>query len=320
MILIISSPDDAHLPFVTKHLTSEFVIIDPGMVLDGKGLSYSFSPELEIVYNGQPLKDVKSVWLRKPRLAADLTMHTPPGYEDYARSAVQRHFEQLYVLFEDAFWLSDYYAVRRASNKVMQLLFARKVGFKVPHSMFTSDPNAAKKFINKHQQIITKTVSTKWPIVDGKSRAFFTTRICSEQTIDLDGLHLAPAIFQQIIEPLFDVRVTIVGGKVFAAKVILSDATDPMVIDWRIGHAQGRGRLLFEPYELPPDIAQNCLKLTKRLGLSFGAIDLICDRNGQLWFLEINPNGQWAFVEEVTGQPIGETLAYLLECGEDNNH
>jgi glutathione synthase/RimK-type ligase-like ATP-grasp enzyme len=53
--------------------------------------------------------------------------------------------------------------------------------------------------------------------------------------------------------------------------------------------------------------------MTRALGLKFSAIDLVVDVHGDVWFLELNPNGQWGFVELATGQPIGAAMAALLE-------
>lgn len=313
MILIISSPDDAHIPFVTKHLKDEYIVLDPSMILGGKGLTYEFRPELRVIYNGKPLQNVKSVWLRKPNeVRSHLKLNVQPDYIEYAKDALQRHFNQLQVVFNDALWISDSYAVRRASNKAFQLLVAHEVGFKVPQTIFTSDGNIARAFVKKHETTIVKGISPIWPIVKGKRNAFFTRLISRDEPIKFDGLNVAPAIFQQAIKPIFDIRVTVVDNQVYAAKVVLKEAKEKNVLDWRIGHAKDKGRLFFDAYALPQEVAEKCVELTKRLGLKFGAFDLIYSKDG-IWFLEINPNGQWAFIEQATGQPIGKAIAALLE-------
>ena len=88
-------------------------------------------------------------------------------------------------------------------------------------------------------------------------------------------------------------------------------STQSPVRDWRIGTNE---ELVIKAYTLPKTIARKCIFLTKKLGLNFGAIDLVQDKQGKAWFLEINPNGQWAFIEEKTGQPIGRAIAALLEA------
>lgn len=132
----------------------------------------------------------------------------------------------------------------------------------------------------------------------------------------MQGLHVAPTIFQQAVDFDFDVRVTVIGARVFAAKVQAQDRRKNVSTrDWKVGYFHGVVRL--EPYELPKVISRKCAALVKRLGLHFGAIDLVRDKNGIFWFLEINPNGQWAFVEEETGMPLGKTMAHLLLTGAD---
>ena len=68
-------------------------------------------------------------------------------------------------------------------------------------------------------------------------------------------------------------------------------------------------------HALPKKIATACVDLTAALGLCFGAIDLLVTPDGRYVFLEINPNGQWAFIEEFTGLPISDAIAGLLVQG-----
>jgi len=97
---------------------------------------------------------------------------------------------------------------------------------------------------------------------------------------------------------------------VFAARIEhKGDDTD--IRDWRLGHYEGE--LSIQPDEnFSQETAQKCIEHAKRLGLTFSAIDFVVDNKGVYWFLENNPNGQWAFVEQETGQQIGKAIAELL--------
>jgi len=66
------------------------------------------------------------------------------------------------------------------------------------------------------------------------------------------------------------------------------------------------------PFELPKTIADKCVKLTKKLGLCFGAIDLALIKDGSYIFFEINPNGQWGWLEEKTDLPMRSALLNML--------
>lgn len=319
MILIISSPDDAHLPFVTKHLKEAFVVIDPGTILAGKSLTYEVEKDqFTVRYDGKRLKDVSGVWYRKPRdVQTDLDFKkVEERYSGYAQSALKSHFEQLYTAFSDAAWISDIYAIRRANNKTLQLVTAQKLGFRIPETVFTSDAKIAGGFVKRQAETIVKSLASQWPQPDLKKQqqhVFFSARVNPETSINFEGLNLAPAIFQESIPFAFDIRVAVVGAQAFATKITLrSGNVPPTVRGWRIGHAKGMGKLNFESYELPDEISEKCIALTRKLGLRFGAIDLVQDKEGGSWFLEINPNGQWAFVDETTTDNIGRAIAKLL--------
>src|SRR5207249_3343457 len=111
---------------------------------------------------------------------------------------------------------------------------------------------------------------------------------------NLEKYSLTPSIFQEYIEKEYELRITVVGEKVFAAKVD-SQKQDETKIDWR------KHKTLFQQYSLPKEISDKCVELTQKLNLSFGAIDIIRNKEGQYTFLEINPNGQWAWLDIEVG-------------------
>ena len=64
---------------------------------------------------------------------------------------------------------------------------------------------------------------------------------------------------------------------------------------------------------LPDDVLDKLRQLMSILRLVYGAIDMRLTPDGEYVFLEVNPAGQWQFVEERTAQPITDALAsYLL--------
>jgi glutathione synthase/RimK-type ligase-like ATP-grasp enzyme len=129
-----------------------------------------------------------------------------------------------------------------------------------------------------------------------------------EDLEDLSGLSLAPATFQEFIQKISDIRVTVVASDVFAAE-ILSQERESSRIDWR---ATDDPHLVHRIHKLPVNIENLCRKLTTNLGLSFGAIDLVLKPNGSYVFLEINPNGEWVWLEDQLGFPISDRIARWL--------
>ncbi|MNY38950.1 RimK-like ATP-grasp domain protein [compost metagenome] len=105
-------------------------------------------------------------------------------------------------------------------------------------------------------------------------------------------------------------RVTVVGDRVFSA-AIHSQADEDSTVDWRRGDSVN---LRHEVISLPEPVAMRCVELVRRLGLRYGAIDLVEDPEGRFWFLECNPNGQWAWIENRTGLPIAAAIVDQLQA------
>jgi glutathione synthase/RimK-type ligase-like ATP-grasp enzyme len=196
-------------------------------------------------------------------------------------------------------------------HKPYQQKVAHSLGFNIPDTLITSSSQAVDTFRKKHKTIVVKSLSSLPPTTID-SCIFPTVIVAQHEPLDLTGLHIAPAIFQQAVEPYAEVRATVVGNKVFAAIVRDKNPKLGFIRDWRAGQIVETG-LYFEPYTLSKRMQDQCIGLVRKMGLQYGAIDLIADPTGKFWFLEINPNGQWAFVESETGQPIGKAMAQLLE-------
>jgi glutathione synthase/RimK-type ligase-like ATP-grasp enzyme len=310
-VLILTHRGDAHLPFVVPHLEADVVVIDPAAIADGEALGFWFSPsENRITHRGTVLRDVCGVWYRKPVPPApeDLLGIVDRDFAAYSSSAIVQHFQLLWRQFPDALWVSLPWRIRRASDKLAQLQLASEIGFKTPKTLFTSNVDEATAFLREHKQSVVKTISNEMPSGPSGNFIFHTTRVDSD--IDLSHLNFAPAIFQQLIEPAFEVRATVVRGKVFPARIDLIDSESTPFRDWRRGYFHGD--LKVDACTLPNAVAHACSEHVSQSGLQFGAIDLVVDAAGEHWFLENNPNGQWAWQEEKTGQPIGKELAAIL--------
>jgi glutathione synthase/RimK-type ligase-like ATP-grasp enzyme len=132
-------------------------------------------------------------------------------------------------------------------------------------------------------------------------QVIYTTRLPEIAGADTEAA--APGIYQTEIAKQRDLRVTIVGERVFAV-AIDSQSRSETATDWRRGSVPD---LAHELIELPADIQALCVRLVQ-LDLRFGAIDLVLDAEGRHWFLECNPNGQWAWIENRTGAPISSAI------------
>lgn len=220
----------------------------------------------------------------------------------YREAEWNAYLKALYLLI-DARWFTHPADILLAEDKIRQLRLAKELGFSVPATLVTNDHVAAKAFVAEGPSIgkVLKQALLK----DGsRERVIFTTRI-SEITIeDADAIAACPLVLQREVPKKVDVRVTVVAESVFAV-AIHSQQFPSTVVDWRRG---SNPELKHEIVELPAATAAQCIALVKQQNLRFGAIDLVQDPDGHFWFLECNPNGQWAWIENRTGLPIAASI------------
>jgi glutathione synthase/RimK-type ligase-like ATP-grasp enzyme len=145
-----------------------------------------------------------------------------------------------------------------------------------------------------------------------KSEFIYTTHVDDAALAHLDSVAFAPAIFQERVSKVADIRVTVVGTEVFATR-INAHGLPPEIPDWRYASPD---QLEHNHHTLPSTEAERCIVLTKTLDLEFGAIDLAIDDEGRYVFFEINPNGQWAWLETLLGLRISAAIVdHLVRHG-----
>ncbi|MER7007502.1 MvdC/MvdD family ATP grasp protein [Dactylosporangium sp. NPDC000555] len=225
-------------------------------------------------------------------------------------------------------WVSHPDAIRRAGYKAEQLHRAEALGFTVPRTLITTDPEAARGFLDEcGGQTVYKVLSDPYLAASrhaergGHGRhehgrhgwhkppdnLFVATTPVTAATLgDGEAVRAVPCQFQERLPIASELRVTVIGDEVFAAEVVAG------TMDWRLPGADATWRAA----ALPDAVAARCVALTRGYHLEFGAVDLIRTPDGRLVFLEINPNGQFLFVEDrVPELRLGDAMAALLMRG-----
>jgi glutathione synthase/RimK-type ligase-like ATP-grasp enzyme len=251
--------------------------------------------------------DVSAAYFRRPGTPQIDPAIAEPSERTYCGTEWSVLLKSLYLRLGSR-WLNSPEAISRAEDKPRQLLLARSMGFEVPDTVVTNDPAV-------FEQMVAGPLCVAKPLrhalLEGETdRVIFTSRVQRSVRRDSRAIAAAPMIVQREICKAADVRVTVVGDQVFPT-LIHSQEEEEAEVDWRRGHGP---ELRHEATDLPSDVAMRCVRLVQELGLTFGAIDLVLDREGLYWFLEINPNGQWAWIETRTSQPIAAALVDQLEA------
>ncbi len=256
-------------------------------------------------------REISSVWYRRPVTPVP----SSSTEEEINNFVIVESLSTLEGLWKtlDCFWVSYPDNIRIAENKLFQLKQALLVGFQIPQTIVTNDPAASIAFYDKHLRDIVYKPLRKSRLNNGENQTIiFTNPIDKEAANQLNRVKFAPSLFQKYIHKWIELRVTVIGEKVFA--ISLDSQKNPKAIhDWRKAINDGIEQ---KPYLLPHEISNKCKNLVKNLGLEFGALDLIITPEEQYVFLEINPNGQWAWIQQLCPEiPMRETLADVLIYG-----
>ena len=250
------------------------------------------------------------VWNRRPSLPV-LPPDVPiPADDRYVaqRECTAFHRAQWALAAPDAFWINHPDGRRRANVKPVQLRAAGEAGFRLPPTLMSNDPARIRRFIERHDGAVLYKpfVPTHWHLGDQGIAFNFASEVSAADLPDDEVLRLSPGIFQQRIDKAYELRVTVMGERVFAAR-LLSQEREESRVDWRNAFAN----LAVEPAELPAADAERCRRVMADLGIVFGCFDLIVTPDGDIVFLEVNEMGQFLWLDEANREI--NTLAPFCE-------
>lgn len=253
--------------------------------------------------------DLKSIWYRRPnRLNSPVA---DPVQRKYAEMEMSQFLEGLWAAtIGEVFWLSNPVNLERARKKVLQLKIARELGFTVPHTIVTNDPEQVRKFFEScDKRIVFKAIHHEMLDYENKSFNIQTTLIDHKHLSRLDLVKKQPSLFQEFIDKEYELRVTVVGDAIFPVKIDSQEYSETAV-DWR--NPDFIQKLRYTPVNLPQELVDRCHSMVRALGLAFGAFDFAVDKKGACYFLEVNPNGQWYWLEDLTGALISDAIVATL--------
>jgi hypothetical protein len=306
MILIISSAQDPHVRPVQAALDARGVahrLIDLSefpMRMDlGISMAPGGPPQLALRLADGGRVDVgaaTAVWWRRPQPYGLPAEMTDPVHRAFAHQECDLAFRGMWQC-TDALWVNDVVRDAAASHKPWQLAVAREVGLAIPRTLITNSPEDAERFV----------AETSGPVIYkaflASAMAWRETRVLRpEDRAMLANVRYAPVIFQGFVPARLDLRVSVIGERILAAAA--ETATGEYPADVRMNPG-----IKWRPYELPPETAQGLLALMRRLGLEYGAVDFRVTPEGEHVFLEVNPAGQFLFIENATGMKIADALA-----------
>jgi hypothetical protein len=256
---------------------------------------------------------ITSVWERRPM--APMNTFTPV-HEDYADVIAKEQksfYQQLRYALKDRKWIGYPMDDLQASSKIYQKIIALEVGFNIPKTIISNRFSALQDFISDRPYFALKPMKAdSIQIGDDHQMVFYSRKVTKDQLNSLDegGFSNAPNFIEEYIEKKYEVRLTFVGKKAFAAKIESQTMREGEgKEDWREGYDHG---IRFTKIELEDPIFSKCVNYLRRLNLNFGCFDFVVTQENEFVFLECNPNGQWLWIEEETKMDISGAIADWL--------
>jgi hypothetical protein len=332
-IVILTEPYDGHLPAVAQHLQQRgvpFVVFDNAQFPVEAHLALTCSEtgtlRHSLVVLGEPrltldMAEISAVWDRRPGAPIVDARIADPALRGYIQRECSHFLHDVWHTLP-CFWVPGTPdLVQRASYKVTQLTLAGRLGFEVPPTLVTNNPEEFVDFYRRYAgRIISKPFyyNTVYPSPDTEKDfwGMHTRPVTAHDVGFATSLRFCPVIVQAYVPKCVELRITVVGSEIFACE-IHSQVTYRTKHDWR------RYDLAHTPHyihDLPPEIGERCRLLVTMLGLCYGAIDMVLTPDGRYVFLEINPSGQFGWIEDITGLPISAAIAQLLAAHEGTPH
>lgn len=194
-------------------------------------------------------------------------------------------------------WVSHYEATRRAEMKLVQLGAAVRAGLRTPRTLVSQDPGQIRAFCAAlDYRVVAKTVA-------GTRKAGLAVGRVTPAMLAADApLRLSPVIYQEVIEGTRHLRVHACGDRFLTALITTED------VDWRM-HLD---RVRVERYALAPELERRLSQLLIDLGLRAGVFDLKLAADGEPVWFEVNPQGQFLFIEGLGGLELTHAYADFL--------
>ncbi len=302
---IITYGDDPHGHLIKKKIEEQHgvwccLIPSDELVLRG-GLTWSSqreAPALLPTIDGQTV-DVRTLnaqWYRRTALKQPLPEGADADYELHIIRSTERVLEGILLNAFQGRWVSHPIATRLAENKLVQLRAAQHAGLRIPATLVSQEPARIRSFCAAHPGAIIKPVATPRGI------ELTSTAVVSQELLDNEEvLALAPSIYQECIPGTRHLRISVVGARCDGALI------EAEALDWRMDLT-----VPFRPYPLDSTLAQRLCATLHQLGLVMGIFDVKLTDDDEPVFLEVNPQGQFLFVEGLCGIPLADAVADFL--------
>lgn len=325
-VLFITSLSEGYYydPFIAPCLEAglSVYIFDPGripdrasicMTLDESGAVLGFIDvlrcvEKELIETRLQIQEIDVAWY--VRESGDGIEEVDlPLEKRFAENESRRAFLSFLSVLECRWVNRKENIARVSSNKLYQQQIAQRCGLRTPQTLVSNDPKSVIAFSEKEKGLLLKTLG--YMKLDAAGNDFLYSERFSHEELATspDAIRACPIFTQEYIEKRYEYRVMVIGTQVLACRID-SQASLMTKIDWRhydfdnVEHVRA---------ELPIEVQQSLRRFMREIDLNYGAIDLIETPGGDFIFLEVNPCGQWGWIEHYAGLSIPQAVVSMLK-------
>jgi len=325
MLLVVTNKSDLASDYLIVKLKSKSI---PFKRLNTEDFGREFNIEIVInkyetsfaiiFFDGIVLREseISSVYFRQPNPPKLDGLVAETDKEFAEREAIEL-LRSIWRMIPEKKWLNHPKKLWIAVNKIEQLIAAKNIGFNIPKTLLSSYKDSVATFIEKsNDKVVAKAIKHGFQLRKDGIWIAMTQRLPSNYINQFETFANFPMTYQSEIEKNYDIRVVVVGCKIFAT-AIYSQEYEETAIDWRMGDLI-EIPLRHEKIKLPNSLEKKCKKLVDHFSLQYSSMDFVLGKDGKYYFLELNPNGQWAWIEQLVNYPIRDAIIETLNKNNKN--
>jgi glutathione synthase/RimK-type ligase-like ATP-grasp enzyme len=248
------------------------------------------------------ISDAQLIWLRRPRGLQNIEDVDDEKVREIINNDCRGALTGLLHSRFKGKWISNPEATYRASDKIYQLSVAHAAGFRVPRTLVSQSKDEVSRFHSENcGAIIVKAVV-------GAHQTFLLTRAIEDPDIFEENSYMAsPAIYQEYIPGNRHIRLHCFGNRSFAVEIITDD------VDWRPNLKSP-----ISSWPVPDALHVRVRKVLDALGLEMGIVDLKQDTSGDFVWFEVNPQGQFIYLDALTDLDLTTKFAKYIVSSCEN--
>src|SRR3989338_8108866 len=309
-VLILTHLDDSHASSVRNYLNKRevenFTIVTENLLRDYK-INFSSEDLIYTLGDGNRTIDLTPLWniWNRRIMIPDRNKGMPKDLQDLVTDECEKTWDGLLMAHQGKVVncpQNHFYA----NSKWDQIKFALERGMYVPDTIVTNNPLNLRDFYDKHNGNICFKLQKGAAIRTSEGiKVIYTNKVTEEHMKNAFLVSTHPSLFQEYINKEFEVRV-VATDKTTTGVAIHSQNSEISKIDYRRYDLEN---IKYNHIELPENVRNFCSSMLSHYGLHFGAFDFIYSKDAKYFFLELNPNGQWLWLEEQSGYNLTKEVA-----------